>query len=696
MKIGVDIGGTFTDLVMLDPQTGQLFNEKVLTTPDDPSRGVLTGISSILEKNGVAPGQVTSVIHGTTLVANALIERKGVRTALVTTRGFRDIVQIGREWRYDTYDLFIENVEPLTPRSLRFEVSERLGFDGAVLTPLAEDEIRQVAASLRAARVEAVAVCFLHAFRNPAHEERCKAILEEELPDATICISSEVMPEIGEYERSSTTIANAYVLPIFRRYIRRLAEGIRQMGIARDVFLMQSDGGTVHQDTAIAFPIRLVQSGPAGGVQAGALIGRLAGRPNLMCFDMGGTTAKAALIENHQPSRTTDFEVARIYRFKKGSGLPLKVPVIDMIEIGAGGGSIARIDGMGLIQVGPDSASAVPGPACYGQGGTDPTVTDADLVLGYLDPGSFLGGEMRLDREAARRAIAEKIAEPLGIDVIEAAFGIHETVNESMARAAGVHTLEKGLRPTDFAMTPIGGAGPVHACHVARKMGMREVICPAGAGVASAFGFLSAPMSFEFVHADVTPLDDLDLTATRSLFSQLEERGQRLLSGAGLTAEDFSVMPGCAMRYIGQGFEVDVPLPADFLERGRREEMLAAFEAAYRALYGRIEDGLPVEIVSWRVVIRGPYPDIVPMTLEAAPDLAKGRADHARKGERPIYDGQIRAFVDAGIYDRYRLRPGMEIAGPAIVEERESTLVVPAGARVTVDRHGNLVVDLEA
>jgi len=696
MKIGVDIGGTFTDLVMLDPQSGRLFNEKVLTTPDDPSRGVLTGITSILAKNGVAPGQVTNVIHGTTLVANALIERKGVRTALVTTRGFRDIVQIGREWRYDTYDLFIENVEPLTPRSLRFEVSERLGFDGTVLTPLAEDEIRQVAASLREARVEAVAICFLHAFRNPAHEERCKAILEEELPDATICISSEVMPEIGEYERSSTTIANAYVLPIFRRYIRRLAEGIRQMGIARDVFLMQSDGGTVHQDTAIAFPIRLVQSGPAGGVQAGALIGRLAGRPNLMCFDMGGTTAKAALIENHQPSRTTDFEVARIYRFKKGSGLPLKVPVIDMIEIGAGGGSIARIDGMGLIQVGPDSASAVPGPACYGQGGTDPTVTDADLVLGYLDPGSFLGGEMRLDLEAARRAIAEKIAEPLGIDVIEAAFGIHETVNESMARAAGVHTLEKGLRPTDFAMTPIGGAGPVHACHVARKMGMREVICPAGAGVASAFGFLSAPMSFEFVHADVTPLDDLDLTATRALFSQLEERGQRLLSGAGLTAEDFSVMPGCAMRYIGQGYEVDVPLPADFLERGGHEEMLSAFEAAYRALYGRIEDDLPVEIVSWRVVIRGPYPDIVPMTLESAVDSASGLADHARKGERPIYDGQTRAFVDAGIYDRYRLRPGMEIAGPAIVEERESTLVVPAGARVTVDRHGNLVVDLEA
>jgi N-methylhydantoinase A len=695
MKIGVDIGGTFTDLVMLDPDTGRLFNEKVLTTPDDPSRGVLTGITSILRKNAVEAGQVTGIIHGTTLVANALIERKGVRTALVTTRGFRDIVQIGREWRYDTYDLFIENVEPLTPRSLRFEVSERLGFDGAVLTPLAEDEMRQVAASLREAEVEAVAICFLHAFRNPAHEQLCKAILEEELPDATICISSEVMPEIGEYERSSTTIANAYVLPIFRRYIRRLAEGIRQMGIARDVFLMQSDGGTVHQDTAVAFPIRLVQSGPAGGVQASALIGRLANRPNLMCFDMGGTTAKAALIENHQPDRTTDFEVARIYRFKKGSGLPLKVPVIDMIEIGAGGGSIARIDRMGLIQVGPDSASAVPGPACYGQGGTDPTVTDADLVLGYLDPGSFLGGEMRLDREAARRAIAEKIAEPLGIDVIEAAFGIHETVNESMARAAGVHTLEKGLRPTDFAMTPIGGAGPVHACHVARKMGMREVICPAGAGVASAFGFLTAPMSFEFVHADVTPLKDLDLTATRTLFSQLEERGQKLLSGAGLTAGDFTVTPGCAMRYIGQGYEVDVPLSPDFLEKGHGDEMLAAFEAAYRALYGRIEDDLPVEIVSWRVVIRGPYPDITPMALAAA-GSGNADADEARKGSRAIYDGHNRAFVDAGIYDRYRLMPGMEIAGPAIVEERESTLVVPGGARVTIDRHGNLIVDLGA
>ncbi len=694
MKIGVDIGGTFTDLVMLDQQTGRLFNEKVLTTPDDPSRGVLTGIASILRKNDVEPGQVTGIIHGTTLVANALIERKGVRTALVTTRGFRDIVQIGREWRYDTYDLFIENVEPLTPRSLRFELNERLAFDGAVLTPLDEGEIRQVASSLREADVEAVAICFLHAFRNPAHEERCKVILEEELPDATVCISSEVMPEIGEYERSSTTIANAYVLPIFRRYIRRLAEGIRQMGIDQDLFLMQSDGGTVHQETAIAFPIRLVQSGPAGGVQASALIGRLAGRPNLMCFDMGGTTAKAALIEDHQPDRTTDFEVARIYRFKKGSGLPLKVPVIDMIEIGAGGGSIARIDRMGLIQVGPDSASAVPGPACYGQGGMEPTVTDADLVLGYLAPDSFLGGEMQLDIEAARQAIHEKIADPLGIDVIEAAFGIHETVNESMARAASVHTLEKGLRPTDFAMTPIGGAGPVHACHVARKMGMREVICPAGAGVASAFGFLSAPMSFEFVHADVTPLKDIDFIATRGLFDRLKERGQTLLSGAGLSAKDFTITPGCAMRYIGQGYEVDVPLAANFPEAGHGDEMLAAFEAAYRALYGRIEDELPVEIVSWRVVIRGPYPDIAPMALDAAPDSVSGGADHARKGERAIYDGQTRAFVDAGVYDRYLLRPGMEIAGPAIVEERESTLVIPDGARVTIDRHGNLVVDL--
>ena len=692
MRLGVDIGGTFTDLVMQDPATGRLFNEKVLTTPDDPSRGVLTGIASILHKTGTPPVAVDHVIHGTTLVANALIERKGVRTALITTKGFRDVLQIGREWRYDTYDLMIAAVEPLVPRHLRFEADERIGHDGRIVGPLDEAALAPVIAAIEAAGVEAVAVCLLHAFQNPAHERRIKAILTERLPGRTIAISSEVMPEIGEYERASTTVANAYVQPIFDRYIRRLAQGIREQGIARDLFLMQSDGGTVHQSTAAEFPIRLVQSGPAGGVQATALIGRLTDEPNILCFDMGGTTAKAALIEGHAPTRTTDFEVARIYRFKKGSGLPLKVPVIDMIEIGAGGGSIARINRMGLIQVGPDSASAVPGPACYGQGGADPTVTDADLVLGFLDADSFLGGEMRLDAAAARRAIAEKIAGPLGLDVVEAAWGIHETVNESMAQAASIHTLEKGLRPDDFVMAPIGGAGPVHACAVARKMGMRRVICPAGAGVASAFGFLAAPMAFEFVRASVTELAALDLDGLRAMRDALEAQGRDLLRGSGLDEAAFGTGFGCAMRYVGQGFPVELGVPDALLEAGDRNALLAAFEDAYRALYGRIEEGMAAEVVSWRVVVTGPYPDLRPTP---APE-GTGGAEAARKGSRQVWDGTAGRFVEAPVYDRYRLVAGSEAPGPAIVEERESTLVVPSDARIRVDALGNLIVDLDA
>lgn len=693
MRIGVDIGGTFTDLVMQDPATGQLRNGKVLTTPDDPSRGVLEGIEIILRENGVDPAAVEHVIHGTTLVANALIERKGVRTALITTAGFRDVLQIGREWRYDTYDLFIAAVEPLVPRALRLEVDERIAYDGTVVVPLDESSVERAAQALAGADVGAVAVCLLHSFRNPDHEKRIKEIVQAALPDCTISVSSEVMPEIGEYERASTTVANAYVQPIFHRYIRRLSAGIRDMGIDRDLFLMQSDGGTVHQSTAAAFPIRLVQSGPAGGVQAAALIGRLTGEPNILCFDMGGTTAKAALIEGRVPSRSTDFEVARIYRFKKGSGLPLKVPVIDMIEIGAGGGSIARVNRMGLIQVGPDSSSAVPGPACYGQGGTDATVTDADLVLGYLDAEAFLGGAMILDRAAAERAIEERIARPLGLSVVEAAWGVHQIVNENMAQAAGIHVLEKGLRSSDFTMAPIGGAGPVHACAVAGKMGMSRVICPAGAGVASAFGFLAAPMAFEFIRGGVAELDTLDLDALRASMAELEREARTLLRGSGLDESAFTVSHGCAMRYAGQGYQVDVDVPSALMEQDDRASLLAAFEAGYRALYRRIESGMPAEVVSWRVVVTGPYPDLTPMRA-AAGAASEGAA--ARKGARPIFDGEKGEFVEAGVYDRYRLRVGDRLSGPAIVEERESTLVVPSGATLEVDDYGNLLVTLPA
>jgi N-methylhydantoinase A len=689
-RIGVDIGGTFTDLVMVDARSGRLFNEKVLTTPSDPSEGVLTGVRLIMAHNGVAAHEVEHVIHGTTLVANALIERKGVRTALLTTEGFRDVLQIGREWRYDIYDLFMQPVEPLVPRHLRFEVRERIGPDGAVVEALDEAGLEDVARRIAASGVEAVAICFLHAFREPAHEARAKAVLEARLPGVTVCSSSEVMPEIGEYERTATTVCNAYVQPLFRRYISALMDGLRRLGIERDLYLMQSDGGTVHYRTAIECPIRLVQSGPAGGVQATSLIGRLAGESELMCFDMGGTTAKACLIEGGEPTLSGDFEVARLSRFRKGSGIPLKVPSVDMIEIGSGGGSISRVNRMGLVQVGPDSSSAVPGPACYGQGGQDPTVTDADLVLGYLDAGSFLGGDMRLDATAAAAAIGARLATPLGLSVLEAAVGIRETVDEQMAQAAGIHALEKGRKAADFTMVPIGGAGPVHACHVAMRLGMRRVVVPAGAGVASAFGFLASPLAFRYVQSAVSSVAELDPAFLAATIESIRRKGVALLLASGTAEADCRVRVSAAMRYVGQGYEVDVPDVDWQRADGLHERLVAGFERAYRTLYGRIERDTPAEIVSWRVVVSGPVPVLEP-TVAAGGGTD---AEAARKGRRPVWSFARGAFADTPVFDRYRLAPGMRFDGPAIVEERESTVVVPDGARVAVDARGNLVVDL--
>jgi N-methylhydantoinase A len=688
-RIGVDIGGTFTDLVMLDVQSGRLYNEKVLTTPADPSLGVLDGVRRILQVNKVAPAAVRQVIHGTTLVANAVIERQGVRLALVTTAGFRDILQIGTEWRYDTYDLFMEVPEPLVPRRLRFEVPERIGPAGDILTPLNEAAVIEVVHQVVASGVSAVAISLLHGFRNPVHEQRVRDIFRREAPQLVTCISSEVMPEIGEYERTSTTVCNAYVLPIFERYLTRLTQGLRGIGIDRDLYLMLSDGGTVHESTAKAYPVRLVQSGPAGGVQATSAIGRSAALANVLCFDMGGTTAKACLIENGQPLQTTEFEVARVYRFKKGSGLPLRVPVIDMIEIGAGGGSIARVDNLGLVAIGPESSGADPGPACYGRGGLKPTVTDADLVLGYIAADSFLGGDMRLDVQAAQIVLQRTIADPLGISLIDAAWAIHETVNESMAQAANIHALEKAKRIADFAMVPIGGAGPVHACNIAVKLGLARVVSPPGAGVASALGFLVAPSAFTFVQGGVVALDQLDFPAVSGLLGRLRQQGIELLAAADGSAASASVTVIAAMRYVGQGYNVDVAISHEVLASASQVAVRAAFENAYRAKFGRTEPAMSIEIVSWRVVVAGPDPGV---------DLVAGRPavvrGEAKRGERLIYFGPATGFVTAPVFDRYRLAPSSSFEGPAIFEERESTTVVPPGATAHIDGALNLVVDL--
>ena len=688
-RVGVDIGGTFTDLVMIDTLSGRVYNEKVLTTPHDPSVCVLEGVKKILESNDVAPPDVRQVIHGTTLVANAVIERRGAAVALITTQGFADIQEIGTEMRYDTYDLFMETPVPLVPRHWRYEVPERIGPHGEVITPLDEAAVAAVARQIASTDVTAVAISLLHGFRNSEHEKRVRDIVLQEAPDLVVCISSDVMPEIGEYERTSTTICNAYVLPVFKSYLRRLTDGLHGMGIDKDLYMMLSDGGTVHESTAAAYPIRLVQSGPAGGVQATSAIGGLVGERDMLCFDMGGTTAKACLIDNGQPLRTTEFEVARVYRFKKGSGLPLRIPVIEMIEIGAGGGSIAQVDHLGLIRVGPESSSADPGPACYGRNGADATVTDADLVLGYLAADNFLGGDMKLDVAAAEAALQKNIADPLGVSVVDAAWAIHETVNENMAQAANIHALEKAKRITDYVMVPIGGAGPVHACNIALKLALPRVICPPGAGVASALGFLVSPTAFTFVQGGVVSLAELDFSAVQQMLDKMEEKGRVLLSKAGTSGEQVHVEILVAMRYIGQGYDVEATLDPSILQAADQNTMRSVFEDAYRAQYGRTEPSMDVEIVAWRVVISGEKPEID--LVAARPATASG---DAKKGERKIYFGPKTGFVNAAVYDRYCLVPGSEFEGPGVFEERESTTIIPPGAKARIDDALNLVVNL--
>lgn len=688
-RVGVDIGGTFTDFVMLDTHSGRMFNEKVLTTPQDPSVGVLQGLKKMLTAHNVAAQDVRQIIHGTTLVANAIIERRGAEVALITTQGFRDVLEIGTEWRYDTYDLFMEMPQPLVPRQWRYEVPERIGPHGDVLTPLDEDAVADVARRIAATDAKAVAISLLHGFRNPIHEARVREILAREAPELVVCTSSEVMPEIGEYERASTTICNAYVLPVFEHYLKRLTGGLRRMGIEKELFLMLSDGGTVHETTAASHPIRLVQSGPAGGVQATSAIGKLAGEANILCFDMGGTTAKAALIDHGEPLRTTEFEVARVYRFKKGSGLPLRIPVIEMIEIGAGGGSISSVDHLGLVQVGPESSSADPGPACYGRGGSGATVTDADLMLGYLAAENFLGGDMQLDVGAAEQALKKNIADPLGLPAIEAAWAVHETVNENMAQAATIHALEKAKNIANYAMVAIGGAGPVHACNIALKLSIPRVVCPPSAGVASALGFLVSPTAFTFVQGGVTALEQLDFVALRTLLSSMQNEGRELLAAAGTPAADVQIEILAAMRYVGQGYDVEAHIQGDALDNGDTRALRQTFEDAYQKQFGRIESAMPVEVVSWRVVVSGPRPTI---DLAAARPITASAA--AEKSAREIYFGPDVGFVAATVYDRYRIPTGTVLPGPAIIEERESTTVVPPGATAHIDAALNLVIDL--
>jgi len=688
VRVGVDVGGTFTDFVLVDEARDLIFTGKRLTTSRDPSDAIIAGTERLLREAGRAIVELDSVVHGTTLVTNAVIERKGAKVGLVTTQGFRDILEMGNETRYDLYDLALERPAAIVPRHLRHEVSERINAGGERLLPLDEAGLRQVARALARDRIEAIAVCFMHAYRNPVHERRAREILNEELPGIPVSISAEIAPEIREYERTSTTCANAFVQPLMQRYLGRLADRLGGMGHKGTIYLMLSAGGITTVRAAREAPIQLIESGPAAGAMAAAYYGGLTETPGLISFDMGGTTAKMCLVEGGQPARAHALEAGRIRRFKKGSGLPLKLPVVDLIEIGAGGGSQAWIDAMGLLKVGPHSAGAEPGPVCYGRGGTKPTVTDADLLLGYLSPDYFLGGEMQLDRQAVERAIDEQIAQPLGMSVLDAAIGIHSVVNENMAQATRMYIAEKGKDPRRFAMMAFGGARPVHAYGLAQILKVSRIICPFGAGVTSALGFLVAPPAIDLVRSYVTHLDSVDWAAVAKLYAEMEREARALIAETGADPAAITIRRSADMRYVGQGFDVDVELPDGIYTRPSATDFQQRFFATYRRLFDRWVDGVPVEVTSWRLSASAPAPTV---SLNFGGHSAPTGA--ARKGERPVWFART-GLGPCAVYDRYGLAPGASFAGPAVVEERESTVVAGPDTRVTVDAHRNLIIDI--
>ena len=682
-RIGFDIGGTFTDFILHDAQRGEIVLHKRLTTPHDPSEAALLGLDELAAMRGITLAEVDEIVHGTTLVTNAVIERKGAQLGLLTTRGFRDVLEMGTEQRYDIYDLFVSFPEPLVPRDRRLEVDERVDANGRVVQPLDESTVTNAVHQLVALGCDALAICFLHAYAHPAHEQRAAALARRLYPRLAVSTSSEVVAEMGEFPRCVTTCANAYVQPLMAGYLERLERALRGRGFTGSLRLMHSAGGLVSGAAARPRPRRSRSRGPGGGGRAPALFGAVAGQRDVISFDMGGTTAKACLIENGRAEIAPMMEAARVHRFTRGSGLPIKAPVIEMIEIGAGGGSIAAIDEVGLLKVGPRSAGSDPGPACYGLGGTEPTVTDANLVLGYYDPDFFLGGRMRLDLQAARDAIA-RVATPLGLTVEQAALGVHQVVVESMAAAARVHLVEQGKDPRHYAMVGFGGAGPAHAADVARAMGVREVIVPPASGAASALGFLAAPLSHECVRSMRTEFGaGFDAAAVNAVLRELEAEGRRQLREAGVDDAHMRVERHADMRLVGQMHDIAVPLPDADLDETGLPALREAFSRAYATRYTRVLEGMRFEAVNFRVRCVGPTPAL---TL----DGAAGGADAAQrvKGRRRAVFPQ--ADVEAAVIDRYALRPGDRFDGPAIVEEREATTVIAPGDRVEVDAHLNL------
>lgn len=695
-RLGVDIGGTFTDATLVDESTGRLWNAKVSSTPADPSQGFLIVTQQILDRAGLAPETLRYVVHATTVATNAIIEGKVAPTALITTEGFRDILEIARQIRPSLYDTQFEKPTPLVPRDRCFGVRERLDASGAVVTPLDEAAIPQIASIIREAGIESVAVCFLHSYLNARHEQRAGEILRAHAPDIAISLSSDVAPEIREYFRASTTVINAALRPIVSRYLENIEKRLRGQGVASELLVMQSSGGLMTFADARRRPVFMVESGPAAGVITAAHLGEALDHANVISFDMGGTTAKVGLVQNGTPRITKDYEVGSVAQpgsggFRAG-GYPIRTPVIDLVEIGAGGGSIAWVDPGGVLRVGPQSAGADPGPACYGQGGTEPTVTDANLVLGRLNPGYLLGGDLRLDGALAHAAIEQRIAQPLGLDVVRAAHSIVEIANVAMINALRLVSVQRGHDPRDFALTAFGGAGPLHANRLAHEMNIPVTVIPTSPGTASALGLLVTDITYDYATTLIERVDRLESRAVADAFADLSQQGTAALAAAGVASADMAFVRQIDLRYVGQSYELTLPYPDGKVTGIDLGNLLQEFHAEHNRVYGHSVPGEPVETVNLRLTALG--------TIVKPPLLEKSSTGHdpraAQQDSRPVFFGELSKFVDCPIYDRYALGAGMEIPGPAIVEEYDSTSVIHPEYYATVDQYGTLLLTKRA
>tara|TARA_E500000331_G_scaffold76713_1_gene72002 strand:- start:15 stop:2105 length:2091 start_codon:yes stop_codon:yes gene_type:complete len=691
-RLGIDIGGTFTDFALLDQAGQKLAIHKQLTTPLDPSAAVIDGIQEILKKNNVPISDVSVIAHGTTLVTNAVIERKGVLTGMLVTSGFEDILDTGMEQRYELFDLRITYPEPIVPRNLRKGISERIHFNGDIET---EIDMKQVLGATQELveiyNVKALAVCFLHSYVNSSHESAVVKFLQNQFPDLYISASSEVYPNMREFERWTTTAINAYTRPMTDHYLQKLEGDLKELGFDGQLYIMTSSGGMLSPITARRFPVRLLESGPAAGMLMSAVQGKALELPNILSFDLGGTTAKGALVRDYKPLKSEQMEVDRVNEARKGSGFPLRIPVLDMIEIGSGGGSIAGIDDRGLLKVGPRSAGANPGPACYGKDGGYAALTDANLLLGYLDPDFFLGGEMKLDKRASEIAIEKNVGLPLSLSTLRASWGIHDSASEDIARAFRIHAAERGFDYRNATMVAFGGSGPLHAMGVAEKLKIPRVVFPIGAGVYSALGLLASPLSFELSRSRRVIVDDIDLKIFSSLFEALADETTNSLREAGVPNNEIHISRQIEARYFGQTHEIEVYLPEEQSIDDTFYNLRKLFEKRYSEVYSFAVIDAPIEIINWKVIASGPEPDFkMGYTIDSEKNT---QLDLAIKGTREVYF-EKGGFQETPIYDRYLLTEGMKILGPALVEERESTCLITVGSKAFIDPVLNIIAEL--